>query len=635
MADGTISFQEPQQLGAGKRLLFPVSPAPGETILGYVARVVDANHLGSVRSFLALIDLKLNIKGDFLSRLAAALPELAELMGVDLASLDQLWGSRALSQDGKRRLGGVYLRPHMICQYGRRLPASGMSIESDQATWMVTHLNFCPVTWRALTDRCGVCRRKLIWPLARSLNHCEGCGAPASGRDHKAVPQQDRPLLRWVLELFSENEEVVAAAINQVPPFFRVQSATDVYELTVAIGRAAYRTRTTGQRPMPSWSPRDLADGARLVLEYPRSIWDLYRDQRKQEQPPLILYLPYAARESSNACVSSNLERLVKEYRRNSGGGRGPLACHSSSMTLSQAGHVLSTTASHVRELAAAGHLSVRPVVLGDTDIRVERASVQELSGRAKASVSRRDLKAAVSIPETAIEQLLSMGWLNPEQDLSVLMLRGASALSGASAQSLIDDLHAFDWGDPRAGFVPLSEAFRGVGGREKLWAPVLIAAIRQKLPGGLRVVKIVGRSHLAIHEAAARAMIMGGPSAPSPYRFDVESYGAFYRSWMTPGEVEAYLNCTAQDVAWLRERSILARIEHETPRYNRKEVEATGLRLMTSREAASRLGLLPKDIWQLLGAWPEVKSLGQGFHYRHELEAAVRDEAAKLTWWA
>ena len=55
----------------------------------------------------------------------------------------------------------------------------------------------------------------------------------------------------------------------------------------------------------------------------------------------------------------------------------------------------------------------------------------------------------------------------------------------------------------------------------------------------------------------------------------------------------------------------------------------------MTSREAASRLGLLPKDIWQLLGAWPEVKSLGQGFHYRHELEAAVRDEAAKLTWWA
>ena len=93
MADGTISFQEPQQLGAGKRLLFPVSPAPGETILGYVARVVDANHLGSVRSFLALIDLKLNIKGDFLSRLAAALPELAELMGVDLAVNRRLKGT--------------------------------------------------------------------------------------------------------------------------------------------------------------------------------------------------------------------------------------------------------------------------------------------------------------------------------------------------------------------------------------------------------------------------------------------------------------------------------------------------------------------------------------------------------------
>lgn len=209
MADGTISFQSPQPSGTGKRLLFPVSPAPGETILGYITRVVDANHLGSVGSFLGLIDLKLNIKGDFLSRMADALPELADLVGADMASLAGLWGAKPLSDDGKRRLGGVYLRPHMICQNVRRLPAAGSIIEADQATWMVKHLNFCSVTWRSLNDRCCVCRRKLTWPLASSLNRCEGCGSPCARRAGRAVALQDRPVLEWVLELFSENEEIV------------------------------------------------------------------------------------------------------------------------------------------------------------------------------------------------------------------------------------------------------------------------------------------------------------------------------------------------------------------------------------------------------------------------------------------
>ncbi|WP_293827038.1 hypothetical protein [uncultured Brevundimonas sp.] len=634
MADGTISFQTPQPSGTGKRLLFPVSPAPGETILGYITRVVEANHLGSVGSFLALIDLKLNIKGDYLSRMAEALPELADLVGADMASLAGLWGAKPLSGDGKRRLGGVYLRPHMICQNVRRHPAIGGPVETDQATWMVKHLNFCPVSWRSLVDRCGVCRRQLTWPLARSLNRCEGCGASGARRAGPAIAQQDRQILAWVLSLFSPNEEIVASAVNRVPPFFRIQSATDVYELTIAFGRATYRMRTAGRRPIPSWSPRDLADGARLILDYPRSVWDLYRDQRKREQPSLILQLSSSARESSNACVSSNVERLIKEHRRNSGGGRGPATSHSQDMTLSDAGHLLSTTPAHVRELVAAGHLPTRRASPGDPDIKVERAAALHLRARAKMSVSRRQLKAAFSLPDVAIEQLLSTGWLSPEEDQSVLMLRGAETLSGTSARRLISELHRFERSDPCVGDIPLSDALRGVGGREKPWAPIITAAIKGRLPGGLRILKIEGRSHLAVHGAAARAMIMGGPNAPSPYRFEPHEYGVFWRDWMTPGEVEAHLNCTAQDVSWLRARKLLSKLEHETPRYARKEVEGIGLRFMTSREAASRLGLPPKDIWQLLEARPEVKSIGQGFHERDGLETAVQEEAGKPTWW-
>lgn len=634
MADGATLFLKSQQQGAGKRLLFPVAPAPGETILGYVTRAVEANHLGAVGSFLAQIDVKLHIKGDYLTRIATAFPKLADLLGTDAGSLKCLWGSEPLSEDGKRRLGGVYLRPHLICHNARRLPASGLPVESDQSTWMVKHLNFCPVTWRGLIDRCGVCRRRLTWPLAKSLNRCEGCGASSSHRAGKIVAQQDRQALSWVLDLFSADEEIVTAAFNRVPPFFRVQSATDVYELTLAFGRAVNRTRTAGRRLAPDWAPRDLADGARLVLDYPRSIWDLYKDQVKREQPSLILSLSYAAREAANACVSSNVERLIKEHRRAYGGGRGPATSHSQTMTLSEAGHLLSTVPAHVRELALTGHLLTSRANPGAVGIKVERASVLSLQKRARASVSRQQLKAAFSLPSVAIEQMLSIGWLLPEKNPSIVMLRGTETLSGASARRLISELHRFERSEPCVGDILLSDALRGVGGREKPWAPIITAAITRRLPGGLRILKIEGRAHLAIHEATARAVIMGGPAAPSPYRFERHEYGVFGRDWMTPGEVETYLNCTAQDVIWLRARKLLSKVEHETPRYDRKEVEGIGLRFMTSREASSRLGLLPKDIWQLLEARPDVKSIGQGFHERDGLEAAVREEAGKLTWW-
>lgn len=634
MADGAILFLKPQHQSVGRSLLFPIAPVPGETILGYVTRAVEANHLGSVGRFLAQIDQKLSIKGDYLSKMAEALPELAVLLGADPAALRRLWGAEPLSKDGKRRLGGVYLRPHLICQHVRRLPATGTSVEADQATWMVKHLNFCPVSWRGLIDRCGVCSRRLTWPLAQSLARCEGCGAPCSNRSSRAVARNDRLALAWILELFSEDEEVVAAAINRVPPFFQVQSATDVYELVVAFGRAAFRTRTTGRRPLPSWSPRDLADGARLVLDYPRSIWDVCRDQRNREQPPLIRNMSYAAREGYNVCASSNIERLIKAHRCTSGGRRGSEASQSQAMTLSRAGRLLSAIPPQVRDLVEAGHLVTTRGGADDLDIKVTRASALDLRARAGMSISRRQLKAAFSLPDIAIDQMLAMGWISLENDSAVLMLRGADTLSGLSARDLIRELRGFDQNELSKGDVLLSAAFRGVGGREEPWGPVLIAAIRQKLPGGLRAVNLNGRTHLAVHEAAARAMIMGGPDAPSPYRFGVHQYGAFGRDWMVPGEVETYLNCTAQDVIWLRARKLLSKLEHETPRYGREEVEGIGLRFMTSREAASRLGLPPKDLWQLLESRPGVKSIGQGFHERDGLEAAVREEARKLTWW-
>lgn len=75
------------------RLLFPVEPQPNETLLGFVVRCVERNRLGTPVSFMRAVGLELKAKGDFLNRLQAELPALAQALSMRVASLDGLWGT--------------------------------------------------------------------------------------------------------------------------------------------------------------------------------------------------------------------------------------------------------------------------------------------------------------------------------------------------------------------------------------------------------------------------------------------------------------------------------------------------------------------------------------------------------------
>jgi len=228
----------------------------------------------------------------------------------------------------------------------------------------------------------------------------------------------------------------------------------------------------------------------------------------------------------------------------------------------------------------------------------------------------------------------MAMGWIAPEPDQPIRMLRGSRALATESAKHLLEALRSLDLTTPEAGYITLQSAFRGIGGREKPWGPVIAAGLNGKLPGELRLIETETAYMLAIHDAAARAVVMGGPDAQVPYIFPTLDYKEYGRDWLAPFEVEDYLNCTAQDVIWLRNRGHLTKLEHEKPRYCRSSVQKVGAMFMTSREAAARIGFRPQDIWNLLEANPQIKSLGQGFHDRITLEAALRLEAPKACWW-
>lgn len=619
----------------GKSLLFPIKPAPGETLLGYIARVVDQNYLGSVRSFLALGGINFSIKGDYLTKLSSSLPILSELLGLPTSELQQLWGAEPLTADGKRRLGGVYLRPHQICQHTRRLPRSSAIPSHDRAIWMLDHLDFCPVSWDRLIDVCPICHQTLTWPQARALHTCGRCGGTVAHTQNKRVPLKDREILSLVVDLFSDDELTVTRAVNQVPTFFEIESATDVYELVLAFAQAAYGERYENFTRKGRWGYEYLVVGARMVFEYPRSVWDLYRRLVRNKQPSLLKTAVRIARDHSQPVVAHNIERLMAVHR------RPELDRPSTSsnfihdpINLSHAGRLLSTTRSKVMDLVTEGHLPPVDQPKGVLFTKVHRQDVNALRSKLDGWFDKDKLKAQLCLPEVAIEQLLSTGWLSPDAEPVARLVKGDRALAPETANELLHNLMALPSTQQGDGYISLSAAFRGIGGREKPWAPVITAALRGKFPGGLKLLSTERHACLAVHEATARAILMGGPNAPSPYAYNHHEYGKFGRDWLTPSETESYLNCTAQDVIWLKNRGHLIKLDHEKPRYCRLSVREVGLTFMTTREAAARLGIRPQDIWMLTEACDHATSIGQGFHHRELLEALVQAEAPKACWW-
>jgi hypothetical protein len=178
--------------------------------------------------------------------------------------------------------------------------------------------------------------------------------------------------------------------------------------------------------------------------------------------------------------------------------------------------------------------------------------------------------------------------------------------------------------GEKEPAWLPLSRVMQGVGGREKPWARVLQAGLSGDLPGGLRNNPAKpGLIHSTVHPITARRLIMGGPSAQTPFNFQEGDLGEYWRSELTPGEVERYLNCTAQDVTWLLSRKLISptNAKGKPTRYARSEIEPLGRELITTREIAARLDLRAVDVWQSLQGQASGGAFGQGFFKRDLVE--------------
>lgn len=631
MADASTVAPYEAQSYAGKSLLFPVEPAAGETLLSYLVRCVERNHLQSPVKFLRQIDIDLSISGDFLGRLQRSLPAIEMLLGVPPHALAKLWGAEPLDELGRRRLGGVFLRPHLIDQARRRVRPGLTKLDGDQAVWMLRHFDFCPISWDILIRSCPnrFCGKPLTWPRADSLRECRHCREPLVSVGSNKVAKHYRRNLRWLADLFDDRGEVRLAAMCRVPAALPLDCETDVYEFVLAIVRVLQLASDGGPNTDDTVGHGALHEAVSFILDYPKSRWDLLQ-RAPGERDKLYGVMARVSRDTAVPVVRQALTEiladcplmLVKQDRRPPPG----------ELNSRGAASVLGVPPGDVRRLVDAGLLT--PLSSSGTqrkqylfDARIVESMRVELS----AGMSARRAAQLLGLPSYAIPQLLALNILTPQPSALAIFLRGDRRVRAEGVEAIADWLAALPLVPPSREWVSLSDAFTAVGGREKPWGTVLAAAIAQELPGSLVFTgSYYERGTLSMARLSAREFVVDGARFHSPLAFDYATKASAAPPAMTPGEVMDYLNCSAVEISWLRERDLLVPQKWSSPsRYDRRSVEVFGRCWMSTREAAARLEVEARGLWRLIESHPIEPGLGRGFYRRSELESVVQTIAS------
>ncbi|CAN7457733.1 hypothetical protein [Caulobacter sp. LjRoot300] len=354
--------------------------------------------------------------------------------------------------------------------------------------------------------------------------------------------------------------------------------------------------------------------------------WDLQQLER-DVRSDFRERLERVAQHSSQPAVQREARRLL-DYGRARARSKAVRILPLRWLSLTEAAAMIGVERGDVRRLVDAGLVTANDGGGGRQRQHsvLQRREVERIKTRIRERMSWRAFCHASGLPKIAIEQMLAADLLRPKDDPLVTELFGDRQLERRSAELLLERARKVSQ-DDESDWVPLSHAMRGVGGREKPWARVIQAGFDGDLPGGFRCDEATpGMLHLKVHPITARRLIMGGPSALTPFGFRPGDLGEYWRLDLTPGEVELHLNCTAQDVTWLRSRKLIApnNVKGTPTSYARPDVEALGHEYITTREIAARLDLKAKDVWQSLQGLAVGGAVGQGFYRRDAVETLL-----------
>lgn len=601
-----------QQQGAEprrRRVRFLLHPHRDESFQGFAARTVAWNFLPSSEALLKEASSGLG-PSPRPGRTRPSEPHLDALsfcLGAPRADVERMLHISTAVASPYVNFFGTVIRLARLDPTRRCVsPASLRVAAYHRANWAIRSLPFCPASWDFLVSQCVACGRTLGWRRTRGIDFCEHCGLDLKTIEPDQVPIALRTELSALAALLSPIEDVREAARQQFTANVRVLEPGLIFELAIALGRAAASRPRAEVDPVRQLGLPEMASGVRLLRNYRHELPKLLRAQGQNVQrSSFFIHLARlkALRDSELWSVLNEITDEIEPIRH--GPQRLKLQRETQDLlTLGQAARRLSIDNSGLRTLIDAGAL---PLAKGRGQLRrhqwIKPDDVEHLRMRLRDRLSAATFSRHFGLPLAGVRQLITIGLVGEFDDPIVSRVYQGLQLSRTSALAFLDDLGSAVEAprlDRRP--LPLFDLFHGIGGQEKPWAAILNAAIAGDLPGGLikdpeAPLKI---ANLCVSAEVARDVVRG--TRPDLLHAPASLTAADEVLALSRQEVETYLNCFPRDVSWLISAG---RLHSTSPvqRFSREAVAALGRELITTREINWRWQLAPEGLESLLAS--------------------------------
>ncbi|MBB3937236.1 hypothetical protein [Aureimonas phyllosphaerae] len=256
------------------------SPHPGESLMGYVTRVMSVNVYPNTALALSLAGIETRYAGAVVSLSPDALAAVARLVGTTREILHALAG-------GAHGCGGdpsVVRRALSLVQVRR---VSSLTLRREpwhHAIWDSRLLSFCPKSLEPLRDRCPVCDRRLDYRRSLGPTKCQLCvdetGLPTVDlRDYPlhVFPDVDEEAVGWAVDLLFAGPRA-DEAMSRLPQSLASMARArilDVLHFLLRVRREhaaqeGVRAPTAGSDI--GFTPDEVAVGFRSLLRWPDSV---------------------------------------------------------------------------------------------------------------------------------------------------------------------------------------------------------------------------------------------------------------------------------------------------------------------------------------------------------------------------
>lgn len=586
-----------------RRVVLSVDPQRDESLAGYLCRVAGENVISGPWRLLPPDTAwpPADLTPGNMSRLAAEL-------GCERATIRAMFA----------RSHGDVLGPRLRIWSRRRVaPASLRLAAYHRAQWQVRPLPFCPETWGAVIEQCPECQAALTWST-NAVDRCQRCWMDLKWIEGPIAPEDERHELSLLCGLAIQG---VAEPIR--PPWAHFLSASELFQLIVLIGRAL--DRGVGD---PFDESRCLISGLRALLGAPHTIEKLAKLDRNEPEDPFFNRMRTAA-SGREGPLKDAIRLLLRPQLDGPGVRRLKRAREAQQMmTATDVAAHLQIERSQLRKLVDGGLLGPRSSRGQErTYDWFSRQDAQHLQRVVRGRVSAWTWGRRMGLGGADVRQLLAERLIEECADERLHTVFGGlqldarytaeieSAIKLCCKQAAVTDA-----------WVPVSRAFRGVGGGYKPWSLLLRTAMRGELGHGLgrRPSQDLKIGQLCLHPNDV-ARIQGRVVGEEPFQaFPPDRLGEYRPTRLSWSEVDTLLNCNPADVARLRDLGCISKAPGDDGEgFDARSVELFSANFVSSLEMAALTGRSPGATVSRLsrGGWsrPEL-----GFWPRGQLREMV-----------